>query len=980
MRALIRSLLLASALIFAIACGSDTTSDLASDGTPIEPDLTTDLQGALTVETEVSPAEVPAGEGFAVTCYVEDESGPVTVLNEVVVTGGEDDLLMEPGNNVMERAGDYELACRTLESGTIDESPAPLKVLMGKIVRIETSLDKPELNAGDTALTTCLAYDGFENSAEVEPGVTVEPAVGVAIEGQSVMGEVPGAYVVTCNAEKGVDVTSADLTVVEGVPYKYIASATPETVKVGEMAEVSCAVEDEQGNPVLADWEVEAPDEVTATGIKIYSTVADTHKIKCKPLEPTGEEKLVAGDFVVEPGPPVNMLVYPKPDKTNYCLGDPVQIKHDLVDEYGNVVESAAIDPILIEPAEGLEFQLNKTDKFNFAAEGSWHLTVQATDYEYGGEVDLLCDCTGPKITITYPPRGVTLTGADSNIVVTGYLEDAVSTVTGLTINDVAVDLDNSNAFAFPTSLGHGMNLLKAESTDSLENTARRFRSPFYSTKYIPADTLATAQAMVPKAIPVFLSQDFIDDGDHSLPADDLATIVEQMLGGFDFAALLPEEGIEVINTDVTQMYAYIKDVELGQPTVELQSVDGGIHMTISIPDLVVDLEIEACYPLPIIGEICETYYGFIYADYIVADAYLFINIAEDGTVDAALGPIEVEFEGLDVDIQGLVGALFDPLVNTMVNIFKETIISELQNGLGAELPTMVKEALEGLTEGQIVELPPLIGNGDPTELTISLNFALLQFTYDGLDLILDAALTAMKGVTHNPLGVLARDGCMGTEMAPFTLVKDAEMNAAIAVDWVNEALYSIWYSGAITLTLGQEDLADIDLSEFGIEDLTLTTDLTYAPVLQSCGTGEAMELQLGDAFIHAEFYMMAMNWDLDIYLYLVVEATPSVMVDEETGNSQIGIEIGELKVAEVDVVELRQDLVGKEDMVENLFKGVILPALMDEVLSGLGGFDIPSFDLSGLTESIPEGTAISVDLSELGLETGYLVLKGKLK
>jgi len=110
------------------------------------------------------------------------------------------------------------------------------------------------------------------------------------------------------------------------------------------------------------------------------------------------------------------------------------------------------------------------------------------------------------------------------------------------------------------------------------------------------------------------------------------------------------------------------------------------------------------------------------------------------------------------------------------------------------------------------------------------------------------------------------------------------------------------------------------------------------------------------------------------------VEATPSVMVDEETGNSQIGIEIGELKVAEVDVVELRQDLVGKEDMVENLFKGVILPALMDEVLSGLGGFDIPSFDLSGLTESIPEGTAISVDLSELGLETGYLVLKGKLK
>ena len=980
MRATTWSPLLALALVLAVGCGSDKTSEPGSDGTLPEADLTTDLQGGLTVQTEVSPAEVAAGESFTVTCYVEDIGGPVTVLTEVVVAGGEAELVLDSGSNVIEQTGEYELACRTLDTAVVDESPAALKVVIGKIIRIETSLDKPELNAGDTALTTCLAFDGFDNVEDVSPGITAEPEVGVTVDGQNVTGDTPGSYVITCNSEKGVDVVAADLTVVEGVPFKYTASANPETVAVTETAEVSCAVEDVKGNPVQTEWEVDAPDDVTVTGVKIHSTVADTHKIKCVPLAPTGEEKLVAGNFIVTPGPPVDMLVYPKPDKANFCLGDPVQIKHDLVDEYGNIVESAAIDPIVVEPPEGLEFQPNKTDKFLFTAEGNWHLEVQATDYEYGGEVDLLCDCTGPMITITYPPRGITLTGADSNIIVTGYVSDAVSQVTGVTINEEPVNLDNSNAFSFPTSLGHGMNLIKAEATDSLENTARRFRSPFYSTKFIPADTLAVPQAMVPKAIPVFLSQDFIDDGDHSLPADDLATIVEQMLGGFDFASMLPQEGIEVINTDLTVMYAYIKGVEIGQPSVGLQSVDGGLHLTISIPDLVVDLEIEACYPLPVIGEFCDTYYGFIYADYIVADAYIFIGIAEDGTVDAALGPIEVEFEGLDVDIQGLLGPLFDPLVNTMVNIFKETIITELQNGLGAELPAMVEEALQGLTEGQIVELPPLIGNGEPTELTLSLDFQLLQFTYDGLDLVLDAALTAMKGVTHTPLGVLARDGCMGTEMVPFVLPKDDEMNAAIAVDWVNEALYSIWYSGAITLSLAQEDLADLDLSSYGIEDLSLATDLTYAPVLQSCGTGEAMELQLGDAFIHAEFYMMAMNWDLDIYLYLVVEATPSVMVDEETGNSQIGIEIGELKVAEVDVVELRQDLVGEEDMVESLFKGVILPALMDEVLSGLGGFDVPSFDLSGLSETIPEGTAISVDLSELGLDSGYLVLSGKLK
>lgn len=976
MSAFFRPLLLLSALVVVTGCGSSGTPGVETDGTLPEADLTTDLTGPLTVETEVSVATVPAGESFTVNCYVEDANGPVTVLVDVVVSGGDEEWVLAAGSNTLEVAGAYQVACRALDSGTVDPTPEDLTVTLGKVIRIETSLDKPELNAGDTAQATCLAFDLYENQAEITPGVLVDPEQGVTVEGQAIGGITPGDYVVSCVGEKGVEVVSAALTVVEGVPYKFTATVSPETVPVGDMAEVSCAAEDEAGNPVAAEWEVSAPDAVTVSGVKIYSTVAATHKVKCAPVVATGGEKLVAADFTVTPGPPVGMLVYAKPEKGNYCLAEQVQVKHELVDEYENVIEEAVLEPIIVTPEEGLEFQPNKTDKFTFMGEGNYHLEVKAADYDYEATLDLLCDCTGPKITITYPPRGATLTGADVNIVVTGYAEDAVSMVTGVTVNGEPVVLGEGNAFAHPMSLGHGMNLVRGEATDSLGNTARRFRSPFYSTKFLPADSANSLAAMVDKAIPIFLSQDFIDDGDHSLPADDLATIVEQMLAGFDFGALLPQEGIAITASFV----AYIKDVEMGQPGVELQSVDGGMHLLITIPDFVAELEIEGCYDLPIIGEVCDTYYGFIYADAIIADAYIFIGIAADGTVEAALGPIEVEFEGLDVDIQGLVGQLFDPLVNTLVNIFKETMISELQNGLGAELPAMVKEALQGLTEGQVIELPALIGNGDPTQLLLSLDFELLQFTYDGLDLVLDAALTAFKGVAHAPLGVLLRDGCLGEQQQPFALVKDSEMNAAIAVDWVNEALYSVWHSGAITLDLAQEDLASLDLSSFGIENLSLATDLTYAPILQSCGTGEAMELQLGDAFIHAEFFMMAMNWDLDIYLYLVVEATPKVMVNPDTGAAQIGIEIGELKIAEVDVVELRQDLVGKEDMVENLFKGVILPALMDQVLSGLGGFDIPSFDLSGLSESIPAGTEISVDLDNLGLNLGYLVLGGKLK
>ena len=474
---------------------------------------------------------------------------------------------------------------------------------------------------------------------------------------------------------------------------------------------------------------------------------------------------------------------------------------------------------------------------------------------------------------------------------------------------------------------------------------------------------------------------------DHSSPPDDIATVVETVMEGFDISGLLPEEGLEL----TAQCSATVDSIEFGKPTVNLQTVDGGIHLTkcvngqflqdhgMEIPDLVMNMTLECCYEVPFIGEYCDQQYLFIYADAIVIGAYLFIGIDGDGNVSAELGPLNVDFLNLDVDIQGVIGGLFDPLVDLVITIFKDMLIDQFQTEFGDQLPEMVEDALGQLSEGQVIELPPLIGEGDPTELLLSLDFALLEFSFDGLELILDAAITAPKGVTHEPLGVLARDGCMGAEPDPFVLIKDAELAGAGAVDLINEALYSVWNSGSLTLDLTAEDLGDLDVSEFGIENLAVAVDMYYPPIMQSCGTGEKLELQLGDAFVHAKFFMMNMNWDIQIFMFMVMEATP-ILVESEEGETQLSIEMGEMKVAEVDVVAVGEDLLGKEQMVEDLFKGVLLPTLTDQLLGELGGFAIPEFDLSSLDDTIPEGTTISMDLETLAHEKGYLVVGGKLK
>ena len=977
--------LMASLFAGAVSCGSDKAE--GTKGDVVEDYWGGDISSAsIEVDTLLAVATVKAGKAVDIGCKVLKNGSPMVVPAEVVIIHDSTDQVVEPGETVFEQAGLYSVACRTKDGKFKDETPAEFEVVMGEVATIETTVKPPEVVAGGTGDVFCLAIDAYGNSAQVTPGFSSTPSEGVAVDGHVAIGEKVGTYQLNCLADAGVDVVAASFTVSVGPPGRFIASVDPGTVGAGDFATVGCTVEDKFGNPQQADWVVMAPEGVEVEGVSIYSVSAGTHKIKCAPKNPTGDEELVPADFTVTPGTPVGMNVYAKPDKDHYCIGDLITIKHELVDQYDNFVGDAEIDPIEVVPADAVELQPNKVDKFIFIKDGTVSFSVTATEHPYSGQVESLVDCTGPKITITYPPRAHTFTGPNT-IAVTGFVEEQVSGIASLTINEQEVNVDADGGFNFPLDLQHGMTLIAAEATDGLGNVGKGFRSSFYSTKYIVADNDNPDAAMVPSAIWAFLAQDFIDDCDHSSPPDDIATVVETVMEGFDISGLLPEEGLEL----TAQCSATVDSIEFGKPTVNLQTVDGGIHLTkcvngqflqdhgMEIPDLVMNMTLECCYEVPFIGEYCDQQYLFIYADAIVIGAYLFIGIDGDGNVSAELGPLNVDFLNLDVDIQGVIGGLFDPLVDLVITIFKDMLIDQFQTEFGDQLPEMVEDALGQLSEGQVIELPPLIGEGDPTELLLSLDFALLEFSFDGLELILDAAITAPKGVTHEPLGVLARDGCMGAEPDPFVLIKDAELAGAGAVDLINEALYSVWNSGSLTLDLTAEDLGDLDVSEFGIENLAVAVDMYYPPIMQSCGTGEKLELQLGDAFVHAKFFMMNMNWDIQIFMFMVMEATP-ILVESEEGETQLSIEMGEMKVAEVDVVAVGEDLLGKEQMVEDLFKGVLLPTLTDQLLGELGGFAIPEFDLSSLDDTIPEGTTISMDLETLAHEKGYLVVGGKLK
>jgi len=943
-------------------------------------DTTGDRDGGIVVDTLVDRDSVQAGEELNVTCEVTAGGVPFEMAARVVIAGTGDPWNVEPGPLTLETVGEYGLTCVTVEGGLEDESPASLVVTLGPVVKVITEVAPGTVIAGEDAEGYCTLEDAFGNQEAVEePEIDADPAEGINIDGGAISTKVPGEYVLSCAAEKGVEVVSAALTVESGGPAKFVAGLAPDTIEAGGSAEVSCEVQDSVGNVIAGiPWVVHAPEDVVVDGTTVSATLAGSYEIECAPAD-RAEDTFLLKEAVltVVPGPAVGMLVGVKPAKDAYCLGDLITVTHDMADQYDNPVEEVEIHPVTADPASAAAL-IAGVDKFELAEEGWVSFHVQSIEGGLAGDVEILCDCTGPEIQITYPNRAETLTG-NPGIVVTGQVTDAVTDVTAFLVNDESVELTPDGFFQYPVTLSHSVNFFRMEAVDEGGNSTSAFRSCVYSTEYLLPDFADVEAGMVEDGFMIFLSQEFFDDGDHSPPANDLATVLEIVMADFDLAGLLSggEGGIELM----TGCTAYINEATIGQPQITLQTVDGGLHMTAVMPDLWTSMDISCCWDVPYEGEYCDNYYAYPTADVVAVDAFIFIDIAEDGTATAELGPIELELENLEINGFGMTGDLLDTFINFVIGQFKNMIIDMVYDQFGTQIPALFEESLASLSEGFLFPLDPFVEGGQPVELRVGLGIDKLSFSFSGMVLDAGMSVASETGVDHPNLGALAYANCGTPGGSTFDLPMTNNLEIGAAIDVLNEMLWSLWQSGALQLDLSQEDLADLDLSSYGVSDLAIQTDFYYAPVVTICDLTESMlRLQTGDLYLHFELDIMGMHWDVGMFLFLEADANLEVQENPDTGETEIGIELVAFDFIETEIVYTNDVLVGKEYLVEGLIKDTLIPELTGSLGEDLS-FSLPEIDLASLAEgTIPEGTTIAIDLQELDLVDGYLFIAGGLK
>lgn len=282
-----------------------------------------------------------------------------------------------------------------------------------------------------------------------------------------------------------------------------------------------------------------------------------------------------------------------------------------------------------------------------------------------------------------------------------------------------------------------------------------------------------------------FLAGDFAEPGPVAgalqvrVGADGLAGVgplIEELL---DPAALLANVGGGAPLYDDGDIAVYLAGVDVPAMTVEAVPMDGFVDLTLWMPGLAVPLDVETQLWFIDIDLDAE-----VRMDQAAISGALILEDDGMGGADVALRDVQVMVSGVELDIDGLADFIEDLFLDDQQ---VENLLADNLDPLAAAIPQLVADVLQDLDLDLEVELD-LLG----TPIHVKPQLAGLAVHPAGIDMGMDVAVT-VPGSPRGP-GALT----VGTPDWPA----GTGVQAALADDMVNTALYTLWEGGALDLDL----------------------------------------------------------------------------------------------------------------------------------------------------------------------------------
>lgn len=1004
--AAMRSLVLLTLAVGLGACGSDSSSNdgaAAPKTYGLPAGKLAELNG---VTTSLAPAKVRAGELVTVKCF--GQPGDVEIpAPEYTITPAEG-TKKAGASLTAAKTGQYQVACTLHDGRTVDTNPAILVVVPGDAVSIKTVVEPASIASGDKAKVTCSGVDTFGNAfagADVVWQIAVAPADLGDVADAEVTGRVAGKGKVTCGLENSTasDVQSADLEVKPGKAAKTTTKLDPDTVKAGEGSTVTCGVTDAAGNALPLDGvTIDKPADVDLTGTSVSSKLKGEHTITCKATGATDEGpatlKVTAAD-------PKDWKLISTANKTVWEFDDTIVLRGVGTDEFGNETNQLKVTmpPKITGDPKGLKQNPAapaEPKSYTFAQDGKYTFTATLVDFPALGErsLDALCDSEGPKVLISSPARGATLTGGNK-VTVKGMVVDDWSAVKSFNMNGTDVPVAADGSFSHEIDSPLGMTALIWRATDANERESKGVQSYYYSDKWYPTNMPGAAtKAKIDNGIGVWLGQQMIDSGkhDHADPKD-LATVVEIIIGTLDWDTLLggaAQKINQLLGTAVFKATASIKNVQMGDkafnsgyPEVSITVIEGGMNLIIKVHNFSADFVLDGVLDSPgTLFDLPVNQTITISAKAIEIQMDMLLSLDEKtGKIKSETKNVDVNLTNFKFNVSGLVGILVNWLSTAIQPLTEAALEQVLKGVMQSMFGSQVGALLEQLALNLPLELPPLIGDGKPAKLQLTSSIGMLQFfptkaQAGGIIVGMDASMTSEKGVKQVTLGSIGRAGCLDAAQLKKQVFNPGQkfpLELGMADDFINQLLNALWWSGALTLTIDKSIIgSSVDLSTFGVTDLTVTTDFWLPPILNTC-VDNKIKLQIGDLGMNAKLTLSDTPIDIDLFITLQAEAELKAVKNPKTGATEIGFALKNIDFLELEVVNINAEAKNLEGLFINLIKTVMMPKLVDALSGGLGSFPLPAFDLSSFSPSIPKGTSLELAIQKIENANGYTYING---
>ncbi len=952
---------------YAIACALAEAPSVVDD-TPAELKVTPG--GAVAVDTTVDPTQVAAGEKATVTCSAVGADGEAVDAATVVRVEPADGVDVEDHSVLGKLAGTYAVTCALADVPEVaDDSPASLDVVPGPVARVDAHVSDSDVPAGTVVTVTCTAYDAYGNPVEgVGTGVVVQPPEGNTVDDHTVGFAVAGTYEVRCTVDGAPKIESTpatvDVTPGDAAGIELNVDPDKDAYAPGDEVEFSWKVVDAWGNDV-GDANVELvppPQGVTALGGTSYRL--DEEGSYTFTAAVPGTALSASRTLVVDQTPPVIVIDYPERGTT--FDGDSTIVVEGHVSDAGSGIDVVKVNgnavqvdadgtfsaPILSE--YGLNLVVAKAwDKAGFSADASvaWYWSSAWQSYEGAQAGDVL--------------RGDGLVVWLSQSVLDDGNHDPQH------IDDIATLLEVVLSQADLTSLaGTALSPITIPGVVSFNTTVAG--QPLD----ITGDVVITPTIVEVSVSPTpTVSLQAIDGGVHleghfppgagssgvslalqldvSLPLTATMSVngpgncVATAIGTAS-PSFTTTTSAEVQSLSFSTTFAIAK--ASGQPLdVQAQNVQVSVAGLQVLPfanstlDLgSISLSADLCGLQT--GDVCQTLFG--------GPCTL-----PSMPLDQLLGPIS-----------NLVNQIAGPLTQFLQSYIQPLVEPVLKDAAAKVL----KGVLEGLALDKTVALPSLPG-GSAAQVTVRADLDSVQFTALGGRVGLRAGAWSPKVVDRNPLGSWLRDGCGGAT-SPLAFDAGNPMGVGVHLDFLNELLFSAWYNGYLHLDAGPDELAALSpkVAALGVKKFAL--DALLPPLLTDCNGKGLLDVQLGDALVTLDVSIGGL--DIAGTFALSLEATASLWA---TGD-QVGVDVQGITQLHIDAIDVNEAWKGKESDLEQLL-GTLLEGQLSDLLNGaLGGFTLPSIDLSSLVPGVAAGTTLSLGQVQTGLDQGYLVVTGDLQ